>query len=94
MTFRVAISALALVSALFLPGMAFAQATDRADVQRACAAARAAANQSLAEPVESETDNTAAGSTSSSDDPDPASRDNTDRLAGSLTAAQCREAGY
>ena len=94
MTFRTAISAIALVSALFLPGVAAAQ-TDRADIQRACAAARSAANQSLSEPVENETDTTATGSSSSeSDDPDPAARDNTDTLAGSLTAAQCRQAGY
>lgn len=105
MKLHTVLSSLALVSAMTFSGSAFAQAmigdmqipeANMADFQAKCAAIASAQTETLASPVENETDDTATGSTDSATDNDTsdlANEDNLDALLASLTPEQCKEAG-
>ena len=109
MKLRMMISSLALVSAISLSGGAFAQmiggvqvpADQMGNLQEKCAALNAAANASLAEPLDESDDATVTGSVvaNGDEDPeggnsDPASSKNFTALMASLSIEQCKEAGF
>lgn len=109
MKLRTMLSSIALVSAMTLSGGAFAQsaiggveipADQWGAFQEKCATLSAAANSTLAEPLDESDDATATGSVVANGEDDPegttgdmgASADYTALLAG-LTVEQCKEAG-
>ncbi len=106
MKIRTMLSSLALASALTLSGGAFAQsmiggvevpADQWGSFQEKCATLNAAANASLAEPLDESDDATATGSVVANGDNDPerssGASDNLTALMASLTVDQCKEAG-
>ncbi|HEY9010284.1 MAG TPA: hypothetical protein VIN06_04655 [Devosia sp.] len=107
MKLHTVVSTLAVAAAMTFSGSAMAQSavvmvdgleipSERMpDFESKCAAIASAQTESLAAPVENETDATETGSTSSpdTDDPDPANEDNLDALLASITVDQCKEAG-